>query len=194
MPPLSVDSHIHRIVLATKKNTVPQYVSHRPIKCQSRSWSQRGTKVNGSHCGDNPLLKPTGIQIMTLARSNQPRIQKTYRRKDHFLLRTTVSTVWKVANISESKLQSTEKTACCSSYPTKSSNMTHQTVLLVIEGCYEGKLCDILQEMASTNVETINIKPPHSISRATSTDLDCYCVPTASVLSSKANKSLSNQV
>ena len=29
------------------------------------SWSQRGAKVNGSHHGDNPLLKPKGIQIMT---------------------------------------------------------------------------------------------------------------------------------
>ena len=28
-----------------------QQVSHRPIKCQSRLWSQRGTKVNGSHHG-----------------------------------------------------------------------------------------------------------------------------------------------
>ena len=28
-------------------------------------WSQRGTKVNGSHHGDNPLLRPTGIQIAT---------------------------------------------------------------------------------------------------------------------------------
>ena len=37
----------------------------RPIKCQSRLWSQRGTKVNGSHHGDNPLLRPTGIQIAT---------------------------------------------------------------------------------------------------------------------------------
>ena len=42
-----------------------QQVSHRPIKCQSRLWSQRGTKVNGSHHGDNPLLRPTGIQIAT---------------------------------------------------------------------------------------------------------------------------------
>ena len=32
---------------------------------KSRSWSQRGTKVNGSHRGDNPLLRPTGIQIAT---------------------------------------------------------------------------------------------------------------------------------
>ena len=40
-------------------------VKHRPIKCKSRSWSRRGTKVNGSHDGDNPLLRPTGIQIAT---------------------------------------------------------------------------------------------------------------------------------
>ena len=33
--------------------------------CQYGTWSQRGTKVNGSHHGDNPLLRPTGIQIAT---------------------------------------------------------------------------------------------------------------------------------
>ena len=59
-----VDSHVQRIVLATEETTVTQ-VSHRPIKCQSRLWSQRGTKVNGPHHGDNPLLRPTGIQIAT---------------------------------------------------------------------------------------------------------------------------------
>ena len=62
---LAVDSHVQRIVLATTgETTVTQQVSHRPIKCQ-RLWSQRGTKVNGSHHGDNPLLRPTGIQIAT---------------------------------------------------------------------------------------------------------------------------------
>ena len=60
-----VDSHIQRIVLATEETTVTQQVSHRPIKCQSRLWSQRGTKVNGSNHGANPLLRPTGIQIAT---------------------------------------------------------------------------------------------------------------------------------
>ena len=60
-----VDSHIQRVVLATEETTVTQQVSHRPIKCQSRLWSQGGTKVNGSHHGDNPLLRPTGIQIAT---------------------------------------------------------------------------------------------------------------------------------
>ena len=60
-----VDSHIQLIVLATEETTVTQQVSHRPIKRQSRLWSQRCTKVNGSHHGDNPLLRPTGIQIAT---------------------------------------------------------------------------------------------------------------------------------
>ena len=55
-----VDSHIQRIVLATEETTVTQQVSHRPIKCQSRLWSQRGTNVNGSHRGDNPILRQQG--------------------------------------------------------------------------------------------------------------------------------------
>ena len=62
-----VDSHIQRIVLATEETTVTQQVSHRHIKCQSRLWSRRGTKVNGSHHGDNPLLRPTGIEIATIS-------------------------------------------------------------------------------------------------------------------------------
>ena len=53
--------HIQLIALATEETTVTQRVSHRPIKYQSRSWSLRGTKVNGSYHGDNPLLRPTGI-------------------------------------------------------------------------------------------------------------------------------------
>ena len=59
------DSHIQRIVLATKETTVTQQVSHRPINCKSRLWSQRGTKVNESHRGNNPLLRPKRIQIAT---------------------------------------------------------------------------------------------------------------------------------
>ena len=64
---LVVDSYIQHIVLATEETTVTQQVSHRPIdmKCQSRPWLQRGVKINGSHHGDSPLLKPTGIQIAT---------------------------------------------------------------------------------------------------------------------------------
>ena len=58
-------TYIQSIVLTTEETTVTQQVSHRPIKYQSRSWSRRGTKVNGLHRGNNPLLKPTGIQIAT---------------------------------------------------------------------------------------------------------------------------------
>ena len=56
-----VDSHIQRIVLAIQETTATHQVSHRSIKCQSRLWSEIGTTVNGSHHGDNPLLRPTGI-------------------------------------------------------------------------------------------------------------------------------------
>ena len=59
------DLHIQRVVLATKETTMTHRVSHRPIKFQPRSRSQRGTKVNGSHHGDNPLLKLKRIQIAT---------------------------------------------------------------------------------------------------------------------------------
>ena len=57
-----VDSHI---VHAPEETTVAQQVDHGPIKCQSRLWSQRGTKVNGSHRGETSLLRSTGVQIAT---------------------------------------------------------------------------------------------------------------------------------
>ena len=47
--------------LTDRASTIPSNIRG----CQSGTWSQRGTKVNGSHHGDNPLLKPTGIQIAT---------------------------------------------------------------------------------------------------------------------------------
>ena len=64
-PVVAVDPHIQRIVLAAEETTVTQQVSHRPIKYQSRLWSQKGTEANRSHRCDNPLLRPTGIQIAT---------------------------------------------------------------------------------------------------------------------------------
>ena len=42
VPEVVADSHIQRLVLATEEIAVIQQVSHRPIKCQSRSWSQKG--------------------------------------------------------------------------------------------------------------------------------------------------------
>ena len=41
--------------------------------CQSGTWSQRGTKVNGSHHGDKPLLGPTGIQ-------SRQKVMRLYKR------------------------------------------------------------------------------------------------------------------
>ena len=47
--------------LTDRASTIPSNIRG----CQSGSWSQRGSKVNESHHGDNPLLRPTGIQIAT---------------------------------------------------------------------------------------------------------------------------------
>ena len=47
--------------LTDRASTIPSNIRG----CQSGTCSQRGTKVNGSHHGDNPLLGPTGIQIAT---------------------------------------------------------------------------------------------------------------------------------
>ena len=47
--------------LTNRASTIPSNIRG----CQSGTWTQRGTKVNGSHHGDNPLLRPTGIKIAT---------------------------------------------------------------------------------------------------------------------------------
>ena len=60
-----------------------QHVSHRPIKCQSRLWSQRGTKVNGSHRGDNPLFRSTGIQIATKSYATRQAMAPTNIKTAH---------------------------------------------------------------------------------------------------------------
>ena len=48
--------------LTDRASTIPSNIRG----CQSGTWSHRGTKVNRSHHGDNPLLRPTGIQIATI--------------------------------------------------------------------------------------------------------------------------------
>ena len=48
-------------------------IIHRAIKCQSRSWSKRGTEVNGSHHGDKRLVKSTqGSKPQWHPSQNQP--------------------------------------------------------------------------------------------------------------------------
>ena len=89
-------SHIQRIVLASEETTATQRVNHRPIKCQSRSWSQRGTEVNDSHHGDSPLLLLTLTgpnRGKTLVRFNHPKTSETERRLDDIYLwvQTTVN-------------------------------------------------------------------------------------------------------
>ena len=71
---------------------------HIPIKCQSRSSSRRGTKVNGSHHGDNPLFKPTGIQIATKFLEgpiNREQTSETYRHQEDVFALVTISPVSK---------------------------------------------------------------------------------------------------
>ena len=70
-------------------------------------------------------------------------------------VQVTVSTVWRAASISESELQAAEKTVWCAAHVTKSSKVT-QKAFLAIGGLLEGKVCDTLQEMASTNVKTVH--------------------------------------
>ena len=55
--------------LTDRASTIPSNIRG----CQSSTWSQRGTKVNGSHHGDNPLFRPTGIQIAT-------KVMRLYKR------------------------------------------------------------------------------------------------------------------
>ena len=65
--------------------------------CQSGTWSQRGTKVNGSHHGDNPLLRPTGIQIATKSYATLQAMAPTNNKTVHqtsFLLHTESSLDW----------------------------------------------------------------------------------------------------
>ena len=47
--------------LTDRVSTIPSNIRG----CQSGTGSQRGTKVNASHHGNNPLLRPTAIQIAT---------------------------------------------------------------------------------------------------------------------------------
>ena len=51
--------------------------------CQSGTWSQRGTKVHGSHHGENPLLRPTGIQIATKSYATLQAMSPTNNKTVH---------------------------------------------------------------------------------------------------------------
>ena len=73
---------------------------------------------------DNPLLKPTGIQIATksLQGPTTPATSETYRRRDDVFGYKPLSTTVECCQhcISESELQATEKTVWCAVHPPKS--------------------------------------------------------------------------
>ena len=132
-----------------------QGVSHRPIKCQSlfSLWSRRGAKVNGSHHGDSPLLKPTGIKIAT-----KPLPGPTNREHR------------KLIGVKAMSLGTNYSFYCCHSLesasisgltdvlpkPTKSSKVIQEVSTVALGGLHDDKLCDTLQAMVTTNVETIH--------------------------------------
>ena len=65
--------------LTDRASTIPSNIRG----CQSGTWSQRGTKVNGSHHGDNPLLRPTGIQIATKSHATLQAMAPTNSKTVH---------------------------------------------------------------------------------------------------------------
>ena len=183
-----VDLHIQRIVLATEETTVTQRVSHRPIKYQSRSWSQSETKVNGSHNGDNLLPKPTAIQIATksLPGPTTREHRKLNDVKTMFLGTNHDFHCLECCQFSEPEIQPTEKTVDVLPF-----HQSHQKRLIfyIMTLCY----CTLHKQWRRPMSKRF-IKPPYSMSRATSIDLDCCRLPAASVLSNKADVLYSNQI
>ena len=132
------------LVLATEDTTLTQQVSHRLLKCRSRSWSQRGTKVNGSHHGDNRYSDQQGSK----SRQNPCQVQPTEN----------------IGNLSRSFLALT----------------------ILSEGYTKTRYATLYKQWHQPKSKRF-IKPPFSISRATSIDSDCCRLPTASALSNKVD-------
>ena len=74
----------------------------------------------------------------------------------------------------------------------KSDTKKNSSSYYTIGGLHEDKLCDILQVMTPTNVQTVHQTSLLHI-ESNLDRLDCCRLPTASVLSNKADKSRSNQ-
>ena len=144
-----------RIVFATGKTKVTQYVSCRTITCQSRLWSQRVRRSTGHNIVKNRYSNRQRSKLRQIPCQAQPTENTSdlsAPRRCHWV-RTTVSTFWSAANISESELNATEKTVLCFVYPTMSSNVTQ---ILAIGRLHEGNLCDTLNHMAPSNVKTVH--------------------------------------
>ena len=95
-------------------------------------------------------------------------------------IRATVSTLWRAANTSYSCRED-----CLMYCPSNKVIKSDPESFLALGVLHGDKLCDTLRAMAPANVKTV-IKPPYSMSRATSIDSNCCRLPTTSVLSNKA--------
>ena len=65
--------------LTDRASTIPSSIRG----CQSGTRSRRGTKVNGSHHGDNPLLRLTRIQIATKSYATLQAMAPTNKKTVH---------------------------------------------------------------------------------------------------------------
>ena len=72
----SLDVVVVFFTLTDRASTIPSNIRG----CQSGTWSQRGTEVNGSHHGDNPLLRPTGNLDRSKSRQKVMRLYKRWHR------------------------------------------------------------------------------------------------------------------
>ena len=154
-----------------------QRVSHKPIKCQSRSWSQSGTKVKESHHGDSPLLKPRGIQIETksLPDSTTREHRKligvktvalgTNTRLLSGVLPAYQNLSYKLQRGLSDVLPTQERLQRLSDVlPIQQSKVINSEanifpIIGIIEGLggsHEEKLCDTLQGMTPSNVKTVH--------------------------------------
>ena len=134
-----------------------QQVSPRSIKCQSRPWSQRRTKANGSHHGDNPLLRPTGIQIAI-----KPLPAPTNREHRKLIGVKTMSLDTKYSFCCRECCQyfriwiTSYRKDCLMCCPSSKVIKSDTERFLAFGGLHEDTLCDTLQRILPITVQTVH--------------------------------------
>ena len=106
-------------------------------------------------------------------------------------VQTTVSTVWSAASSSEPELQAVEKRLSDALPIHQSHQKWLKTFFYLSEGFTKASY-RTLNKRWHRPISKLITKPSYSTSRATSIDSDYCRLPTASVLSNKADKSCSN--
>ena len=71
-------------------------------------------------------------------------------------VRTTVSTFWSAASVSESDLQATDREICLICCPSNKAPESDTRCFQAFEGLHEAELWGNLQALASTNVKTVH--------------------------------------